>query len=154
MPYSTIHEEHSFTRMKIPNITPWTPEIEGQFCEEFWQLPETHKARRYTVVLGRKVVDILWTLWDIDDYATAVWLLMYLIDNDKASFVALLEKKGNKRMKAIILCMKKRAKNLFLPKGLPWTGNYYRFRRPDKVAKTFVSTEEEVQLYKKLFEEL
>lgn len=45
--------------MSIPNITPWTPEIESRFCEEFWELSETHKAREYTLALSAKIVDIL-----------------------------------------------------------------------------------------------
>lgn len=79
---------------------------------------------------------------------------MHLKNNDKTAFINLLMQKENKEISVLIRCIQKRAKNLFLPKGLPWTGQYYRFRRRDKIAKTFLSTQEEVQLYSQLFGEL
>jgi hypothetical protein len=136
--------------MKIPKITSWTPEIEGQFCEEFWGLSEKHKARKYTLALSRKIIDILGSMWWEDDYGLAVQLFMRLKNNDKRAFSNLLAQNENKEISALIRCIQKRAKNLFLPKGLPWTGHYYRFRRPDRVAKKFLSTQEEVQLYHEL----
>lgn len=82
--------------MKIPNVIPWTPEIDQQFCDEFWQLSETHKARVYMLVLGKRVVDILCSGSSTQDHTTAVCLFTHLKNNDKASFIDTLTQQESK----------------------------------------------------------